>query len=101
MVQLTVDNLIKEMPQLLEVNTDTNKTNYKTIAWIVDGKGDLRIVNTGGSSASEGGAGSSSTSEVEKGDLSSGEKSDEERIPDDDGWDPIKRSVEKRTRKER
>lgn len=74
------------------------KTNNKAEKGTLEitGKGDIRVRNTGGSSASEGGLGSSSDDDREKGDLSKpGSKSGNAKADDDDPntFDPIKKSI--------
>jgi hypothetical protein len=62
----------------------------------VDGTGTMVIVNTGGSSASEGGMGSGSDDDREKGSLSKpGEKSGSATTDDDNNtsFDPLKKSA--------
>lgn len=63
----------------------------------IDGTGQLVITNTGGSSASEGGMGSGSDDDTEKGSLSKpGEKSGSASRNDEDEdltFDPIKKNV--------
>lgn len=62
----------------------------------INGAGTLVITNTGGSSASEGGMGSGSEDDREKGSLSKpGEKGGSVSTDDDDDttFDPIKKSV--------
>lgn len=63
----------------------------------IDGTGQLVITNTGGSSASEGGMGSGSDDDTEKGSLSKpGEKSGSASGNDEDEdltFDPIKKNV--------
>lgn len=69
-----------------EDNEQTAATNLE-----VSGTGALIVTNTGGSSASEGGVGSGSNTETEKGELSGAGNDKKE----DDTFDPIKRNVEK------
>ncbi len=74
--------------------TTNNETETGTLE--VTGTGDIRTRNTGGSSASEGGLGSSSDDDREKGDLSQpGSKSGNAKADDDDPntFDPVKKSV--------
>lgn len=62
----------------------------------INGTGKLEITNTGGSSTSEGGMGSGSDDDREKGSLSQpGEKSGAASTDEDDDttFDPIKKSV--------
>ena len=58
----------------------------------VSGTGALIATNTGGSSASEGGVGSDSGTETEKGELN---KNEDSSTTEKDTFDPIKRNVEK------
>lgn len=65
----------------------------------VSGTGDLMIYNTGGSSAGDGGMGSGSKDDTEKGDLvSPGEKSGTDG-GDENTFDPIKKSVKEAEKK--
>lgn len=64
----------------------------------VIGTGEIKIINTGGSSASEGGMGNDNTDDKAKGDLTKpGEEKGESMRGDeselDTSWDPIKKSV--------
>lgn len=60
----------------------------------VDGQGRIVITNTGGASASEGGMGSGSDDDREKGSLSKpGEKSGTASSNDDTSLDPIKKGA--------
>ena len=63
----------------------------------VSGTGNLRIVNTGGSSASEGGMGSGNDEEKEKGEIDT-ESSKKEKDEADTTFDPIKRNVREKER---
>ncbi len=76
----------------------TENFETETGALEVTGTGEIRIKNTGGSSASEGGMGSGSDDDKAKGDLTKpGEnKSDNSKSSDDDSdtsFDPIKKNV--------
>jgi hypothetical protein len=72
----------------------TNENRFE-----VNGTGELIVTNTGGSSAGDGGMGSGSTEDTEKGDLvKPGEKSGT-TSNDDDSFDPIKKSVKEAERK--
>lgn len=78
------------------LETDTN-------TFVIDGTGRLQVVNTGGTSAAEGGMGSGSdNSGKEKGDLehpSTGEKGGKPNTDSDAGWDPIGENIDKETAK--
>jgi hypothetical protein len=69
----------------------------------VNGTGNLVITNTGGSSASEGGMGSGSDDDTEKGSLSKpGEKSGQASRNDDEEdltLDPLKKNIKEAERK--
>ena len=68
----------------------------------IDGTGKLQITNTGGTSAAEGGMGSNSDSEIEKGELQqplSGKKGAQPNTDSDTGWDPVKENIEEATAK--
>ena len=78
--------------------------NIETGALEVTGVGQIRVINTGGSSASEGGMGSDSDDDKAKGDLTkpdggktgniSGDEDD-----DDTAFDPIKKNVRQAEKK--
>ncbi len=77
-----------------------NESEYDTheSIWEVIGTGELSVKNTGGSSAGDGGMGSGSKDDTEKGDLvKPGEKSGT-TSNDDDAFDPIKKSVKEAER---
>jgi hypothetical protein len=64
----------------------------------VDGTGKIRVINTGGSSASEGGMGNDNMDDKAKGELrKTGEKAGEsmrgDETEEDTAFDPIKKSV--------
>jgi hypothetical protein len=68
----------------------------------VDGTGNLVINNTGGSSASEGGMGSGSDDDTEKGSLAKpGEKSGQASSNDDEDltFNPLKKSIKEAEKK--
>lgn len=68
----------------------------------VSGTGLLRITNTGGSSASEGGMGTGGGKDVEKGELTKPGEDKPAPTGNDQGdtFDPIKENVEKETNKD-
>jgi hypothetical protein len=73
-----------------------------TSQFAIDGTGKLQITDTGGASAAEGGMGSSSDNEKEKGDLNqplSGEKGGKANTDSDSGFDPVKENIDKATEK--
>ncbi len=65
----------------------------------VSGTGRLQVFNTGGSSASEGGLGSDSKTETEKGEITQRDEVDEEREKDH-GFDPIKKHIEEKEKEQ-
>lgn len=70
----------------------------------VTGTGEIKIINTGGSSASEGGMGSDSDDSVSKGDVTKpggGKTSikDTDAEDDDTSFDPIKKNVREAEKK--
>ncbi|HEX8277516.1 MAG TPA: hypothetical protein VF540_02435, partial [Segetibacter sp.] len=81
-----------ERSEILEALPDTQRGTLS-----IDGTGELVITNTGGSSASEGGMGSGSDDDTEKGSLSKpGEKSGSASRNDEDEdltFDPIKKNI--------
>ncbi|MDB5193290.1 MAG: hypothetical protein JWQ96_2853 [Segetibacter sp.] len=63
----------------------------------VTGTGEIRIVNTGGSSAGEGGMGSGHKEDTSKGDLTkAGEKSGTTATEEDNGFDPIGKGIKEK-----
>jgi len=82
--------------------TEENETDWETGQLEIDGTGKLQITNTGGTSAAEGGMGSGSKDEIEKGDLKqplSGEKGGKPNTDLEKGWDPIKENIDEATAK--
>ena len=79
-----------------ELNRKIFDTEYASFE--IDGSGKLVIKNTGGSSASEGGMGSSSDDDTAKGDLAKeGEKSGTKSTDNtDDKWDPIGKNIKEK-----
>jgi hypothetical protein len=75
---------------------------WETGRLTVSGTGELVIVNTGGSSASEGGMGSGSPDDTEKGSLSKpGEKSGEASSNEEEDitFDPLKKNIKEAEKK--
>jgi hypothetical protein len=65
----------------------------------VTGIGNLQIINTGGSSSSEGGMGSGSDDDQSKGDLSkSGDKSGSSKVNEEETFDPIGKNIREKER---
>ncbi len=73
----------------------TKKSEFEISNFEVDGTGRIIITNTGGASASEGGMGTGSDDDREKGSLSKpGEKSGSATTDDEDTtFDPIKKNA--------
>lgn len=84
---------------LMKKNYKTCSVKTETGTLEVNGIGQLIVINTGGSSASEGGMGSGSADDREKGDIKKpGEKSGNVTANEDDAdttFDPIKKNVKK------
>jgi hypothetical protein len=98
--------IIKEPAQVLLQDIDRDEIIYgeemEKSRLGVSGTGELVIVNTGGSSASEGGMGSGSADDTEKGSLSKpGEKSGEASSNEDDDitFDPLKKNIREAEKK--
>jgi len=86
----------------INILTEENETEWETGLFEIDGTGKLQITNTGGTSAAEGGMGSGSESEKEKGELqdpSSGEKGGKPNTDSNTGFDPIKENIDEATAK--
>src|SRR4051794_33186842 len=84
------------------VVTEVNKTAWETGLFEIDGTGKLQIINSGGTSAAEGGMGSGSKDEKEKGDLKqplTGEKGGTPNKDMEKGWDPVKENIDEATAK--
>jgi len=64
----------------------------------VSGTGRLQVYNTGGSSAGDGGMGSGSKDDREKGDLSAPGEKDGAPATEEEGFDPIKKNVREKER---
>jgi hypothetical protein len=64
------------------------------------GTGQLKVINTGGSSASEGGMGSSSDDDREKGELSNTEERSDAKGDGDGSFDPIKKNVKEKEKQQ-
>lgn len=81
---------------------DVRKVAEQNNGLEIDGSGRLQIVNTGGSSAAEGGMGSGSDNEKEKGDLTSNmEETGSTKTANDPNksWDPVKDNIDEETSK--
>jgi hypothetical protein len=84
------------------IMTEENEMEWEKGYLEVDGTGKLLITNTGGTSAAEGGMGSGSKDEIEKGDLQqplSGEKGGKPNSDLEKGWDPVKENIDEATAK--
>jgi len=82
--------------------TEENEMEWETGSFEIDGTGKLQITNSGGTSASEGGMGSGSKSEIEKGELKqplTGEKGGQPNSDMENGWDPVKENIDEATAK--
>ncbi len=82
--------------------TEENEWEGETGSFEIDGTGKLQIINSGGTSAAEGGMGSGSKDEKEKGDLRqplTGEKGGTPNSDMEEGWDPVKENIEEATAK--
>lgn len=80
--------------------TEENSTEWETGSFEIDGSGKLHITSSGGTSASEGGMGSGSKSEKEKGDLQqplTGEKGGTPNSDMENKWDPVKENIDEAT----
>ena len=64
----------------------------------ITGAGRLQVLNTGGSSAGDGGMGSGSTDDREKGDLTSPGEKGGTSTKEEEGFDPIKKNVQEKER---
>ncbi len=64
----------------------------------VSGTGRLQVYNTGGSSAGDGGMGSGSKDDTEKGDLSAPGEKVSAPATEEEGFDPIKKNVREKER---
>ncbi|TKK68565.1 hypothetical protein FC093_10610 [Ilyomonas limi] len=81
---------------------EVNEMEWETGLFEIDGTGKLQITSTGGTSAAEGGMGSGSESEKEKGDLqepSSSEKGGKPNTDPNTGFDPVKENIDEATAK--
>ena len=84
---------------LFDVDTITQQEDY---TFLIDGTGKLQVVNTGGTSASEGGMGSGSQDNKEKGQLQHPVTGEDGGTPNEDseaGWDPIGENIKEETAK--
>jgi hypothetical protein len=82
--------------------TEENAMEWERESFEVDGTGKLQIINSGGTSASEGGMGSGSKDEKEKGDLRqplTGEKGGTPNSDMEEHWDPVKENIDEATAK--
>ncbi len=71
-----------------------NLNVVKSAAMHVSAEGILKILNTGGSSAAEGGMGTGADEDTEKGEIQK-ENQQEVRENNEDHFDPIKKNVER------
>lgn len=85
-------------------NADTLNTEIETGQFEITGDGELRIVNTGGSDAAQGGMGSGSDTKQEKGDMSNVKGSNTFSNPsraeeeEDTSNDPVGKEIKKAER---
>jgi hypothetical protein len=99
MQQQNIDRYTNDELQEFEVTTTWEVFELGTLS--VSGTGKLEIFNTGGSSAGEGGMGSGSDDDREKGELGKAGEKGGNAVPGeetDEGWDPIKKSIKEAER---
>jgi hypothetical protein len=102
LMQYDSDVVLSLGDDIINIVTEENEIQWENDAFEIDGTGKLKITNTGGTSAAEGGMGSGSESEKEKGDLqepSSGEKSGKPNTDPNTGFDPVKENIDEATAK--
>src|SRR6478752_6324323 len=102
-IQKDIDVVLPLENDTVVIVTEENEMEWETGQFEVDGTGNLQISNSGGTSAAEGGMGSGSKDEIEKGDLKqqplSGEKGGKPNTDLEKGWDPIKENIDEATAK--
>ena len=102
LIQHDNDVVLPLSDDMVNIVTEEHEWEWETGSFEIDGTGKLQIVNTGGTTAAEGGMGSGSQSGREKGDLKdqeNGIKGGEPNTESDTGWDPVKENIEEATAK--
>lgn len=103
-IQTDKDVVLPFGEDIINMTITENNWEWESDTFEIDGTGKLQIINTGGTSASEGGMGSGSESSKEKGDLQGNLQGDKGGTANGDsdtgtGWDPMKKHIEEATAK--
>jgi hypothetical protein len=102
LVQFDSDVVLPLNDDRVNILAEENETAWEFGSLEIDGTGKLQVTNSGGTSAAEGGMGSGSESEKEKGDLKGplhDEKGGKPNTDSNTGFDPVKENIDEATAK--